>query len=307
MNRGNIGRMAETPRLEPILHSVSYAGVWPGQARLPLDGFLDKAAGLGFTGVMLMAKRPHLSVLDYGRDGCLRLREEMEARGLQCAVLAGYNNFSGDADHPDIPQREIQLSHIEALCRRASDLGAPVVRIFTAYEHPKFPAHTLVEILREAAERAAGFGVTLGVQNHHDSAAHYLTLYDLLSAVDHPNCRACFDAWAPALQGDDIVEAARKMAPLTVHTTVADYQLRPRFRYNPAVVNYEPLTPATQAVPMGEGIIVYREFLQALTEGGYSGPVAYEMCSPLQGGGAEQNLDRCARAFLGWMGATQLP
>jgi len=296
--------MSEIPRLEPILHSVSYAGVWPGQARLTLNDFLDRAASLGFTGVMLMAKRPHLSVLDYGRDGCLRLREDMETRGLHCAVLAGYNNFSGDADHPDIPQREIQLSHIEALCRRASDLGAPVVRIFTAYDHAKFPAHTLVEILREAAERAAGFGVTLGVQNHHDAAAHFLSLFDLLTEVNHPNCRACFDAWAPALQGDDLVAAARKMAPLTVHTPVADYQLRPRFRYTPSVVNYEPLTPATQAVPMGEGIIDYREFLRALAEGGYRGPVAYEMCSPLQGGGAEENLDRCAQTFLSWMAAT---
>lgn len=297
--------MPDTAPLQPILHSVSYAGVWPGQAKLELNAFLDKAAALGFSGVMLMAKRPHLSVLDYGRDACLRLREEMEARGLQCAVLAGYNNFSGDADHPDIPQREIQLSHIEALCRRASDLGAPVVRIFTAYDHPRFPAHTLVEILREAAERAAAFGVILGVQNHHDSAAHFLSLFDLLTDVNHPNCRACFDAWAPALQGDDLAAAARKMAPLTVHTTVADYQMRPRFRYNPAVVNYEPLTPATQAVPMGEGIIDYREFLKALVQGGYRGAVAYEMCSPLQGGGGEDNLDRCARQFTAWMAATQ--
>ncbi len=297
--------MSEPLPLSPILHSVSYAGVWPGQARLALDAFLDRAAALGFSGVMLMAKRPHLSVLDYGREQCLRLREEMDARGLHCAILAGYNNFSGDAGHPDIPQREIQLGHIEALCRRASDLGAPVVRIFTAYDHPNFAAHTLVETLREAADRAAAFGVTLGVQNHHDSAAHYLSLYDLLTAVDHPNCRACFDAWAPALQGDDICEAARRMAPLTVHTTVADYQLRPRFRYNPAVVNFEPLTPATQAVPMGAGFIDYRGFLAALRQGGYRGAVAYEMCSPLEGGGSEENLDRCARAFLAWLAAAR--
>ena len=32
----------------PILHSVSYAGVWPGQARLSLDSFFDKAAELGY-------------------------------------------------------------------------------------------------------------------------------------------------------------------------------------------------------------------------------------------------------------------
>ena len=57
-------------RFEPVLHSVSYAGVWPGQARLTLEAFVDKAADLGFRGVMLMAKRPHLSVLDWPL-GCL--------------------------------------------------------------------------------------------------------------------------------------------------------------------------------------------------------------------------------------------
>jgi hypothetical protein len=49
----------------PVLHSVSYAGVWPGQASLTLPQFLDKAVELGFPAVMLMAKRPHLSPLDF--------------------------------------------------------------------------------------------------------------------------------------------------------------------------------------------------------------------------------------------------
>jgi hypothetical protein len=31
--------------------------------------------------------------------------------------------------------------------------------------------------------------------------------------------------------------------------------------------------------------------------------VAYEMCSPLLGGGTEDNLDRYARAFVAWMRA----
>lgn len=292
--------MAGMP-FEPVLHSVSYAGVWPGQARLSLEAVLEKAAHLGFPAVMLMAKRPHFSVLDFDRDGCLRLRERMESLGLRCAVVAGYNNFSADAEHPDIPQKELQLAHIEALCRRARDIGAPVVRIFTAYDHPSFAAHTLVETLREAAERAAAFDVTLGVQNHHDCAVHHLSFLDLLQAVDHPNCRACFDAWSPALQGDDLAAAARLLAPWTVHTTAADYQYRPRFRYQPAQVNYAAQTPAVQAVAMGQGFIDYKAFLGALREGGYAGPLAYEMCSPLLGGGAEANLDRTARAFLGWL------
>jgi hypothetical protein len=35
-----------------------------------------------------------------------------------------------------------------------------------------------------------------------------------------------------------------------------------------------------------------------LREGGFEGPVAYEMCSPLRGGGSEDNLDKTAEVSL---------
>ena len=108
-----------------------------------------------------------------------------------------------------------------------------------------------MEALRECARRAADLGVTVGVQNHHDIACGFESLRDLIQEVDLPNCRAMFDAWSPFLHGADLRVAALKMAPLTAHTTVADYQLRPRYRYHPAVVNYTAETPLVQAVPMG--------------------------------------------------------
>jgi len=290
------------------LHSdsafVSYAASGPARRRLGLDAFIEKAAELGFKGLMLMAKRPHLSVLDYSVEDCARLREKIEARGLVCRVVAGYNNFSADLEHPDVPHREMQIQHITELARRAEALGAGVVRIFTAYEHPALgPAglsQMVAETIRECARRAADRGVAIGVQNHHDIAAGYESLADLIETVGEPNCRACFDAWRRPAR-PDIVAAARRMAPLTCHTTVADYQLRPRYRYQPSLVNYERQTPQVQAAPMGEGFIDYRGFLAALAEGGYRGGVAYEMCSPLAGGGGAGNLDRCARQFLDWL------
>ena len=111
-----------------------------------------------------------------------------------------------------------------------------------------------------------------------------------------------FDAWAPALHGEtDLAEIARRLAPFTIHTTVADYQRRPRYRYNPAMVNYEPGTPLVQAVPMGEGFIDYRAFLGGLAAGGSQASVAYEMCSPLLEGGEHKTLDRYAERFLEFM------
>ncbi|MFB3826524.1 MAG: sugar phosphate isomerase/epimerase family protein [Bryobacteraceae bacterium] len=283
-----------------LLHSISYSGSW-GQARLTLDEFIDKTADLGFDGVLLAAKRPHVSVLDYGPAERARLRERIETRGLRAAI-AGYNNFTADLEHGDVPNYEIQVHYVCELARLAHDLGAGLVRIFTGYEHPagSYTAqwNLVVNALRECSRRAAEWGVTIGVQNHHDLAVGYESQYDLICAVNEPNCKALFDAWAPALHGVDIVEAARRMAPVTAHTTIANYQPRPRYHYQPAVVNYAPQTPYMQAVPMDEGFIDYRAFLGALAEGGFHGTVAYEMCSPLKGGGGMENLDCCARKFL---------
>lgn len=287
------------------LHSVSYAGVWPGQARLALDPFIERAKKLGYDAVMLMCKRPHLAPLDYDADGRRILRHKIEQLGLRVACLAGYTDFGMSADRPDIPAREIQILYVRELCRLANDLDCKLVRVFTAFEHASGSydqhwQHTVLA-LRECAHFAAPLGVTIAVQNHHDLACHYESLFDLLEEIGASNCKAAFDAWAPALQGSDLVAAVKKLAPYIVHTTVADYVRRPRFRYQPPLVNYMPEPDAIRAVPMGDGFIDYRNFFQALREIDYGGYIAYEMCSPLRGGGSEENLDRCARQFLDYL------
>jgi len=287
------------------LHSVSYAGVWPGQTRLSLEAFLERAKSLGFDAVMLMAKRPHLSVLDGDAAARKQLRNKVESLGLSVACLAGYTDFCAGTEHPEIPNREMQILYVRELARLAHDLDCPLVRVFTGYGYAGVGYdqgwNWCVESLRECARRAAEFGVTIGVQNHHDTAVHFESFSDLITEINEPNCRAMFDAWSPALHGSDLVAGVRKMSSQIVHTTVADYVRRPRFSYDPNLVNYVPETDAIRAVPMGEGFIDYRGFFRALQEIGYTGYVAYEMCSPLRGGGGEPNLDRCAKRFLDYM------
>ena len=284
-----------------LLHSVSYAGLW-GQAFLPVDDFLDKAAALGYQGVMLMAKRPHLSVLDYGPKERARLRARLEKNDLQTVCTAGYTNFTADLEHADIPHREIQVQHVTELARLARDLGSRLVRVFTGYEAAS-QSHSaqwnlVVGALKECSQRAAEYEVTLGVQNHHDIACSSEALFELIRAVGEPNCKAMFDAWAPALHGDDLNQSARKVGAITCHTTIANYVRLRRFHYDPAIVNYDAKVPCLLAVPIEEGFIDYRAFLRALCAGGFAGSVAYEICSPIRDGGSLETLDRYARSFL---------
>ncbi len=77
------------------------------------------------------------------------------------------------------------------------------------------------------------------------------------------------------------------------------------FRYDPEAINYAAETPYSQAVPIEEGFIDYRAFLTTLAGAGFSGTVAYEMCSPLLGGGSVENLDRYAALFLKFMSSLE--
>jgi len=292
--------------MEAILHSVSYAGLW-GQARLSLEEFIPRAAELGYSGVMLMTKRPHLSPLDYDQGRLERLRELLSKHGLSAPCLAGYGDpgagYAGGGV-PFAPLAEMQLMAIRQWAEMARVLGARILRVFTgpANGHEECTAQwrRSVEFLRQTCDIAGEFDVIVGVQNHDDIAAHYLSLADLIDEVGRPNCKACFDAWSVALHGDDLGEAVRYMGSRIVHTTVADYVRRPRFKYHhPGHGNYYERCPdEVRAVPPGEGFIDYQKFFAALKAIGYQGAVAFEMCSPLRGGGELENLDRYARSFI---------
>lgn len=290
------------------IHSVSFAGVWPGQAALSLEQFVDHAAELGFSGIMLMAKRGHASLLDLSAERRQALRQRVRDKGLEVAAIASYTNFTAGADRPDIPLTEMQVLYVRECARLAQELGCKNVRIFTGYEVPELsPARAwahCVQAVRDCAKAAAPFGVTLTVQNHHDIAVHHTSMLDFLEEVGEPNVAAGFDAWAPTLHGlsgKELATAVRELGPRIAHTIVADYVRQPRFRYHPGLTNYVPDVPNMHAVRVGEGIIDYAAFFAALREVGYQGYVTYEMCSSLRGGGSVQNLDQHARHFIQWM------
>ena len=294
--------------MKTCLHSVSYAGVWRGHARLSVEEFLDKAKHLGFDGVMLMAKRPHVSPLDYDASARKALRRKIESLGLDLVCLAGYTDFTVGVDKADIPNVEIQASYVGELAKLAQDLGTDMVRIFTGYERPGLPFDNqyalIVDGLKLAGREAAKYDVTLAVQNHHDIASHHEMMAWLLNEVNLSNVKAAFDPWTPTLQGlspVQIKEAVLKMKPFIIHTTAAQYVCLPRYLYDPALINFAQGQTLIRAVPMDRGIVDYETFFNALKEIGYQGYVGYEMCAVLEGGGDIENLDKTAKVFLDYV------
>ena len=285
----------------PTLFSVSYAGFW-GQHALDVESFIGKAAALGYSAVELMGKRPHLSVLDADDGQLKRIRECAEKHGVEIATLAGYTDFCGGENAAEVPFGEMQVLYVRELSRIAGALGAKVVRVFTGYataeEAYQADWDKCVRGIRESAAVAADYGVCLGVQNHHDTGISTKAYIEFLNDVDHDNCKAMYDPWAPALHGEDMYCGAKQLAGRMVQTTLADYVRLERWAYMPGLVNYRELPEIVRAVPLGEGFVGLEEFFKGLKEGGFDGYVAYEMCSPLRGGPSEENLDQAAKISL---------
>lgn len=292
-------------KVKTCLHSIGYAGLWRGQAQLTVDEFLVKAKELGFDGVMLMAKRPHLSLVDYDKPARAKLKKRIQDLGLTLVGLAGYSDFTAGIDKPGIPHTEIQAAYIGQLAELASDLGTKMVRIFTGYERPGVPYDKqyalVVEGITLAAKEAQKFGITLVVQNHHDIALHHDAMYWMLKEINQPNVKAGWDAWSPTLEGlskEEIRNSVLKMKPYIVNTIIADYVTLPRYHYENQLTNYVADKPVMRATAVGEGIIDYDTFIGALKEIGYQGYLVYEMCEVLDGGGSIANLDATAKKFL---------
>jgi sugar phosphate isomerase/epimerase len=294
-------------RLKPCLHSIGYAGFWRGQAQLTTDDFLVKAKELGYDAVMIMAKRPHLSPLDYDEAARKKLKARMKELGLTLAALAGYSDFTAGIDKPGIPNIEIQAAYLGEVARLARDLDCKMVRIFTGYERPGVPYDrqyaAVVEGLKLAGKEAAKYGVTLVVQNHHDIALHHEPMSWLMREVNHPNVKVGWDAWSPTLEKltpAEIRQSVLTMKPFIVNTIAAQYRRQPRFQYVHELTNYERREDVLRATSMldPEGIIDYKAFIGALKEIGYRGWFVYEMCEVLNGGGSIENLDKTAKDFL---------
>ncbi len=287
--------------MKPTLFSVSYAGLW-GQDSLDVAGFIRKASQLGYPAVELMGKRPHLSIVDVTDEQLDAIAGEADKCGVQIATIAGYTDFTSGASAAEVPFVEMQIAYVRELSRIAKRLGAKIVRTFTGYstseESYRDDWDKCVTAVRECSAVAAEFDVVLGLQNHHDVGVNFAAFGEFLNDVDHPNCKAMFDPWSAAIHGEDLRACARQMAPKMVQTTLADYVRLPRYAYMPGLVNYRRQADMLRAVTLGEGFIDQAEFFAGLKEGGFDGYVAYEMCSPLRGGGSMENLDAVAAASL---------
>lgn len=279
------------------LHSVGYSGVWGSGTIKTLPEFLRKAANLGFDGVELMGKRPHLSPLDLHLDQLRALRDEIASLNLEVCCIASYHDFSPRADHPDMAHVDKELLYLREVLGMASALECPLVRVYSGYRRSalSFEGHWegCVNALKEACEMAEDFGVCIGLQNHSPVSSYVEELLRMVGDVGSDRLKVVLDAPLLAERGEDLREAVLRCGDLMAHSHTSDF----RYVYGREPGDYFTFRRVV-AVPLGEGVVDYPAFIGALKEIDYGGYLSYEMCCRLEGGGSEENLDRMAAYAL---------
>lgn len=279
--------------MKVALHSVGYSGVWGGKSVLTMEQFIQKAEALGFDGIELMGKRPHLSPLDIGKKRRIVLKEEIASSGLELPCIASYHDFSTGLEHPDMAVMEKDLVYLREILEMASDLECLIVRVYSGYLHSGVPYEKqwewCVEGLKEACRLAEEYGVTIGLQNHSAVASYTDEILQLLGDVGSPQLKVVLDAPLLFERKEDLRDSVLKFRDTMVHTHTSD------FRHVHGRTKGDFFTfRRVIAVPMGTGEVDYPTFISALKEIGYGGYLSYEMCCRLEGGPSEENLDRLA-------------
>jgi sugar phosphate isomerase/epimerase len=302
------------------LYSISLAGGFYDGPSLSLLEIIQQARRWGFDGVEVSGKRPHGSPLDLDEKRRKEIVHVARQEGVELPVVAAYNDFSSPIEE----HRENELLMVRELIRLASDLGAPIVRVFAAwagitrregrwtydltrhdvgpYRHyyDRFPGTIALERwnfvrdgLAEATRIAETHGVTLALQNHEPVVRGHEEVLDFVEEVGSPYLKASIDCPIMKDQSDEAVRrAVRETGALMIHTHFGgEYDASPD---GPDGV------PVPRKLSRGGRLANYPTFIEAIREQGYDGYLAYELCHPCLIGhrffGLDEALNQVQRA-----------
>lgn len=255
------------------LYSITYLGLWYRGRALTLEELIPRARDLGYDGIELDGKRPHLNPLDLQPGQIENLRLLAADHGVEIYALAANNDFSS----PVPEHREAQIAYVRQLIDCTPAFGAKLLRVFAAWPgvtvhdglgrydiareiwrdaHRQFTPEQTWEWCRDAFRECAGYacekGVTLALQNHPPVMDTHRDVLRMIDEVGSTSLRACIDA--------PLVAKYEKTSMRDVVRATGSLQVLSHF---------------------GDPDTYYADFVQALDEIGYDGYLGYELCHPL--------------------------
>ncbi|MEM1990587.1 MAG: TIM barrel protein, partial [Candidatus Bathyarchaeia archaeon] len=169
------------------LFTVTYCGLWYKGRALSLKEQIVKAKNFGFEGISIETKRPVALPCDLSKKDRKEIKETADSYNIKICAVETMSNFA----RPLIEDRENNLCMVKEAIDLAADLEVDVVKVFAAwsgtsrynglgtYEFGRrifeyegnFITDTerwrlCVEGIRDVAEWAKEYGITIALQNH---------------------------------------------------------------------------------------------------------------------------------------------
>jgi len=240
----------------------------------PLKRVAPVASDIGYTGVALMCRPPHLDLDNPGPSGGEGARILTDA-GLQVVGLASGlgrpESFTG-------APAESELDGVRRALEAATILGAGLLRLWGGADGMSVDNDDELSAAAawygQAASLAAAAGVRVTIEVHSQGLASSTSATcRLVDAIDHPNLGAALDtgnlhAAATTVGADDVTELGARI--FDVH--VKDMRGLPDAEGHTLEVDGRFYVH----VPLGQGDVGNGDTLRQLAAGGYSGWIANE-------------------------------
>jgi sugar phosphate isomerase/epimerase len=149
------------------------------------------------------------------RDFISQFRREVFLHGLEISGTGVRNDFT----QTDPAKRNQDLRHIEEWIQVASELGAPLLRVFARKELPETVSRRdalswVTEGLKQSAEIGSKYGVMIALQNHNEFLKTSEEVEEVLDAVDSPWLGLHLDIGS--LQQSDPYQEVKKLVPYAI-------------------------------------------------------------------------------------------
>lgn len=281
------------------LDSVAYCAYFYDGPPLPLEDVLRRAAKFGYDAVDVFPHRPMAFPMDVGQDRRRKLLDLAGSLGLEFAAIEACTNFMM-SDHILTQRQDKELLFVRECCRLAQDLDCRLVRILAGFvgyfmhEHwqegyTNTAMHSRsIEVsteddylkqwefvragIREAAQIAADYGVTLALQNHPPITNSLQDTIDMVEEVGMPNLKIGLDLPLFEFQDEAFIrEGVLRVGDKMVHSHALGIKFKTSLGGGYGI---------EEVVP-GDGRENWPAFLRACKEIGYHGCLAYEQCSPI--------------------------
>ncbi len=227
-----------------------------------LEYSLDLAAEVGFQGVEIWGREPHISE-EYDKNRVLAATRMVHERGLTVPVFGSYLRVGATSTDDTFALKDA--------LRIAAGLEAPVMRVWASDVGSDEADESLwartIDEAGEAATRASKMGVRLAVEMHGNTLCDTgASTRRLLEAVGSDSLGANYQA-SSIQRSETALERMELVLPWVMHMHAQ---------------NYAPLVAGSdrmERVALADGVVDYGALFDMLRANDYEGAVSVEFCA----------------------------